>query len=179
MVRYLSRHGTERIRSAVLIGAVPPLMLRTDHNPNGTPLSAFDDIRRGVEADRSQFYLDLAEPFYGANRPGNKISHGVKQQFWRLSVQVGLKASYDSVGAFSETDFRAEMPGIGIPVFIAHGDDDQIVPIQAAGEASAALLPKSALKVYHGAPHGIADGYEEALNVDLLSFITTDQFPAG
>ena len=179
VVRYLSRHGTDRVHSAVLIGAVPPFMLQTDSNPEGTPLSAFDDIRNGVEADRSQFYLDLAEQFYGANRPGNKISHGARQQFWRLSMQAGLKPSYDSVKAFSETDFRAEMPGIDIPVFIAHGDDDQIVPIQAAGPQSARLLPNSALKVYHGAPHGISDGYQEALNADLLSFLTTDKFPAG
>jgi non-heme chloroperoxidase len=179
VVRYLSRHGTERIRSAVLIGAVPPLMLQTDDNPEGTPLSAFDAIRQGLEADRSQFYMDLSAPFYGANRPGSKISHGLREQFWRLGMQVGLKPAYDCVKAFSETDFRAEMPGIDIPVFIAQGDDDQIVPIRAAGEQSVKLLPKSALKVYHGSPHGISADYEQALNADLLSFLTTDQFPAG
>jgi non-heme chloroperoxidase len=178
VVRYLSRHGTGRIRSAVLIGAVPPLMLQTADNPEGTPLSAFDDIRRNVETDRSQFWIDLSAPFYGANRAGNKISQGLRDQFWRLGMQVGLKPAYDCVKAFSETDFRAEMPGIDIPVFIAHGDDDQIVPIHAAAEQSVKLLPHAGLKVYHGAPHGISNGYEDALNADLLSFLTTGQFPA-
>ncbi|MBV9793981.1 MAG: alpha/beta hydrolase [Actinobacteria bacterium] len=177
VVRYLSRHGTDRIQSAVLIGAVPPLMLQTADNPEGTPLSAFDDIRRNVETDRSQFWIDLSAPFYGANREGNKISQGLRDQFWRLGMQVGLAPAYDCVKAFSETDFRAEMPGIDIPVFIAHGDDDQIVPIQAAAEQSVKLLPNAGLKVYHGAPHGIANGYEDALNVDLLSFLSTGHFP--
>jgi non-heme chloroperoxidase len=179
VVRYLSRHGIERVRSAVLVGAVPPLMLQTDDNPEGTPLSAFDAIRQGVAADRSQFWIDLSEPFYGANREGSKISHGLRDQFWRLGMQVGLKAAYDCIKAFSETDFRAEMPGIGIPVFVAAGSDDQIVPVKAAAEQSVKLLPKSALKLYQGAPHGISSDYEQALNADLLSFLTTDRFPAG
>jgi non-heme chloroperoxidase len=179
VVRYLSRHGTERVRSAVLIGAVPPFMLQTDDNPEGTPLSAFDDIRRGVEADRSQYWIDLSAPFYGANREGNKLSQGLRDQFWRLGMQVGLKPAYDCIKAFSETDFRAEMGGIGIPVFVAAGSDDQIVPIKAAAEQSVKLLPKSGLKIYQGAPHGISNGYADALNADLLSFLTTDQFPAG
>jgi non-heme chloroperoxidase len=179
VVRYLSRHGTGRIQSAVLIGAVPPLMLQTADNPEGTPRSAFDDIRRNVATDRSQFWIDLSAPFYGANREGNKISQGLRDQFWRLGMQVGLAPAYDCVQAFSETDFRAELPGIDIPVFIAHGDDDQIVPIQAAAEQSVKLLPNAGLKVYHAAPHGISNGYEDALNVDLLSFLTSGQFPAG
>ena len=158
VVRYLSRHGTERVRSAVLIGAVPPFMLQTDDNPEGTPLSAFDDIRRGVEADRSQYWIDLSAPFYGANREGNKISQGLRDQFWRLGMQVGLKPAYDCIKAFSETDFRAEMGGIGIPVFVAAGSDDQIVPIKAAAEQSVKLLPKAGLKIYQGAPHGISNG---------------------
>jgi non-heme chloroperoxidase len=179
VVRYLSRHGTGRVHSAVLAGAVPPLMLQTPDWPEGSPRSVFDGLREGVLADRSQFYTDLSEPFYGANRPGNKISSGLREQFWRLGMQVGLAPAYDCIKAFSETDFRAEMPGIDIPVFIAQGGDDQIVPIKASGEQSVKLLPHSALKVYPGAPHGISADYQRELGADLLSFLKTDQFPAS
>jgi non-heme chloroperoxidase len=172
VTRYLSRHGDGRVSQAVLIGAIPPLMLKTDANPLGTPLSAFDDIRTGVLTDRSQFYWDLSAPFYGANREGSAVSEGIRRQFWRLSMQVGLKPAYDCVTAFSETDFHAELPNITIPVLVAHGSDDQIVPIDAAARLSADLLPNAELKVYDGAPHGIYGEYEQTLNADLLAFIS-------
>jgi non-heme chloroperoxidase len=171
VVRYLSRHGTERIAKAVLIGAVPPLVVQSDTNPKGTPLAAYDGIRAAVLADRSQYYWDLSEPFYGANRAGSTISEGIRRQFWRLGMQVGLKPAYDCIKAFSETDFRDELPGIEIPVLVCHGDDDQIVPIDAGGRHAAELLLDAELKVYPGAPHGISGAYEQALNDDLLAFI--------
>ncbi|MEV8513035.1 alpha/beta hydrolase [Dactylosporangium sp. NPDC051484] len=171
VTRYLGRHGTSRVAKAVLVGAVPPLMLKTDTNPEGTPLEAFDAIRAGLAADRSQFYRDLSAPFYGANRPGSTVSQGMRDQFWLLSMQVGLKAAYDCVKEFSETDFTEDLKRIDIPVFVAHGDDDQIVPIQAAAPKTVQLLKDATLKVYPGASHGIVGAYEAALNADLLAFI--------
>jgi non-heme chloroperoxidase len=171
ITRYLSRHGSSRVSKAALIGAVPPLMLQTDTNPAGTPISVFDANRDQVLADRSQFYWDLSEPFYGANREGSKISEGLRRQFWRLSMQVGIKPAYDCIKAFSETDFRDEMPKIEIPVLVCHGGDDQIVPIDAASKHSAELLPNAELKIYDGAAHGISGAYEESLNRDLLAFV--------
>jgi non-heme chloroperoxidase len=171
VTRYLSRHACARVSKAVLIGAVPPLMLQTDTNPNGTPMSVFDANRDAVLADRSQFYWDLSEPFYGANRAGNTISEGLRRQFWRLGMQVGIKPAYDCVKAFSETDFREELPKIKIPVLVCCGGDDQIVPIDAGGKHAAELLPNADLKIYEGAPHGISAAYEQALNADLLSFV--------
>ncbi|MEU2177967.1 alpha/beta hydrolase [Nocardia sp. NPDC019219] len=171
VTRYLSRHGTSRVAKAVLLGAVPPLMLRTDANPEGTPIQAFDDIRAGVAADRSQFWKDLSVPFYGANRAGAEVSQGLRDHFWLMGMQVGLKAALDCVKAFSETDFTAELPSIDIPVLVAHGDDDQIVPLAAAGAKTAELLPRARLKVYPGAPHGLCGAYEKAFDADLLDFV--------
>jgi non-heme chloroperoxidase len=171
VTRYLGRHGTGRVSKAVLLGAVPPLMLRTDANPAGLPRAAFDAIRDGVESDRAQFYADLAVPFYGANRDGHSVSEGIRHEFWRISMQAGLKAAYDCVEQFSETDFTEDLRKIDIPVLVAHGDDDQIVPIAAAGPRSAELLQNATLRVYPGAPHGLVGGFKDAFNDDLLAFL--------
>jgi non-heme chloroperoxidase len=171
VARYLGRHGTKRVSKAVLIGAVPPLMLKTDKNPGGLPLSVFDGIRAGVAGDRSQFYKDLTLPFYGFNRPGAKISEGVREHWWLQGMLGGIKAHYDCVKAFSETDFTEDLQKIDIPVLVMHGDDDQIVPIGAAGLLSAKILKKATLKVYPGYPHGMATVHAEKINADLLSFI--------
>ncbi|MGW2278131.1 alpha/beta fold hydrolase [Streptomyces sp. NPDC001770] len=171
VTRYLGRHGTSRVSKAVLLGAVPPLMLRTDTNPKGLPVEAFDAIRAGVAADRSSFYRDLSAPFYGFNRDGATVSEGKRQEFWLQSMQVGLKGALDCVQAFSETDFTEDLKKIDIPVLVAHGDDDQIVPIGAAAEESVRLLPRATLKVYPGAPHGLFGGFEEEFGRDLLAFL--------
>jgi non-heme chloroperoxidase len=171
VVRYLARHGTSRVAQAVLLGAVPPLMLKTDANPQGTPIGAFDAIRAGVANDRSAFYKDLSEPFYGFNRPGAKVSEGKRNEFWLQGMQVGINGAYDCVKAFSETDFNGDLPKIDIPVLVAHGDDDQIVPIQAAALKTVKLLPNATLKVYPGAPHGLNGAYEREFNNDLLAFL--------
>ncbi|WP_432986647.1 alpha/beta fold hydrolase [Dactylosporangium sp. CA-233914] len=170
VTRYLGRHGTSRVSKAVLVGAVPPLMLKTGANPEGTPIEAFDQMRAAILADRAQFYRDLSAPFYGANRPVSTVSDGLREQFWRLSMQVGLKAAYDCVREFSETDFTEDLKRIDIPVYVAHGDDDQIVPIQAAALKTVQLLKNAKLKVYPGAPHGLNGAYEAAFNADLLAF---------
>ncbi|AVZ71526.1 alpha/beta hydrolase [Streptomyces lunaelactis] len=171
VARYIGRHGTARVAKAVLLGAVPPLMLKTDANPEGLPIEVFDGIREGVRADRSQFYKDLSESFYGANRPGSAVSQGMRDSFWLWSMQVGLKAAYDCVEQFSETDFTEDLKRFDVPTFIAHGDDDQIVPIVAAANKSVELVKDATLKVYPGAPHGLNGAYEEAFNRDLLDFI--------
>ena len=171
VTRYLGRHGSGRVAKAVLLGAVPPLMLKTDTNPQGTPIEAFDAIRAGVASDRSQFYKELSVPFYGANRPGASVSEGVREAFWLWSMQVGLKPALDCIKAFSETDFTADLRGIEIPVLVAHGDDDQIVPIDAAGRRSAELLKDASLKVYPGAPHGLVGAFKDEFNADLLAFL--------
>jgi non-heme chloroperoxidase len=171
VVRYLGRHGTSRVSKAVLASAVPPLMLKTDTNPEGSPRAVFDEIRAAMTADRAQYYRDLSIPFYGANRPGSAVSEGLREQFWRLSMQVGLKAAYDCVREFSETDFTEDLQRIDIPVFVAHGDDDQIVPIRAAAPKTVRILKNASLKVYPGAPHGISGAYAGMFNADLLSFV--------
>jgi len=171
VTRYIGRHGTIRVAKAVLLGAVPPVMLRSDTNPEGTPIEAFDGIRAGVAGDRSQFYRDLSESFYGANRPGSTVSQGKRDEFWLQSMQVGLKAAYDCVKQFSETDFTQDLQRIDVPTLIAHGADDQIVPIGAAAHKSAQLVKDATLKVYPGAPHGLTGAYEQAFNADLLAFI--------
>ncbi|MCA1674950.1 MAG: alpha/beta hydrolase [Actinobacteria bacterium] len=173
VTRYLGRHGTARVAGAVLLGAVPPLMLKTDANPEGTPLEVFDDIRAGVAADRAQFYQDLSGPFYGANREGSTVSQGVRDAFWLMSMQVGLKGALDCIRAFSETDFTHDLQRIDVPTLIAHGDDDQIVPIAASARRSAELVKDSTLKVYPGAPHGLVGAFEQDFNNDLLTFITS------
>jgi non-heme chloroperoxidase len=171
VTRYLGRHGTKRVAKAVLIGAVPPLMLRTENNPGGLPISVFDGIRAGVVADRSQTFKDITLPFYGYNRPGAKISEGVREKFWLQGMLGGVKAHYDCIKAFSETDFTEDLKKIDIPVLVMHGDDDQIVPIGAAGHESAKLLRKSSLKVYPGFSHGMCTVNADIINADLLAFI--------
>ena len=173
VVRYLGRHGTSRVAKAVTVGAVPPLMLKTDANPGGMPIEAFDTIRQGVLADRSQFYKDLSAPFYGANRPGSTVSQGLRDSFWAMSMLVGLKGAYDCVKAFSETDMTEDLKKIDVPFLIIHGDDDQIVPIDDSAKLSVKLVKDATLKVYPGAPHGLANttAYKDTLNGDLLAFI--------
>ena len=171
VARYIGRHGTKRVAKAVLLGAVPPQMLKTETNPGGLPREVFDGIRAGVLADRSQFFKDLSTPFYGYNRAGAKISEGVRDSFWRQGMQVGIKGAYDCIKQFSETDFTADLKKFDVPTLIAHGDDDQIVPIGAAGMLSAKIVPNAQLKVYPGAPHGLAQTRQDEFNADLLAFI--------
>jgi len=171
VVRYIGRHGTKRVAKAVLIGAVPPLMLLTEANPGGLPIKTFDDIRSGVLADRSQFFKDLTTPFYGANRPGSKVSQGLKDSFWLQGMQAGFKAVLDCIKAFSETDFTEDLKKIDVPTLIIHGDDDQIVPINDSALLSVALVKGSTLKVYPGVDHGICSTRKDQVNADLLAFI--------
>ena len=170
VARYLGRHGTKRVSKAVLISAVPPLMLKTEQNPTGQPMSAFDALRAALAANRPQFYKDITLPFYGFNRPGAKISEGIREHWWLQGMLGGMKAHYDCIKAFSETDFTEDLKKIDIPVLVMHGDDDQIVPIVAAAPLSAKLLKKSALKVYPGFPHGMPATNAEQINADLLAF---------
>jgi non-heme chloroperoxidase len=171
VTRYIGRHGTSRVAKAVLLGAIPPLMLKTEANPDGLPIDAFDGIRAGVSGDRSQFYKDLSESFYGANRPDSKVSQGVRDAFWLMSMQVGLKGAYDCVKAFSETDLTEDLKKFDVPTLIAHGDDDQIVPIGASAMKSSKIVKDATLKVYPGAPHGLATTHKDEFNADLLAFI--------
>jgi non-heme chloroperoxidase len=171
VARYLGRHGTKRVVKAVLIGAVPPLMLKTNKNPGGLPMAVFDGIRAGVAGDRSQFYKEITLPFYGYNRPGAKISEGIRERWWLQGMTGGVKAHYDCVKAFSETDFTEDLKKIGIPVLVMHGDDDQIVPIGAAALMSAKILKNATLKVYPGLPHGMCTTNADQINADLLAFI--------
>ena len=175
VTRYLARHGVARVSKAVLIGAVPPLMLKTDKNPGGLPISVFDEIRAEVARDRSQFYQQLTLPFYGYNRPGAKISEGVREHWWLQGMVGGIKAHYDCIKAFSETDFTEDLKKIDIPVLVMHGDDDQIVPIGAAGLMSSKILKNATLKVYSGYPHGMATIYPDVINNDVLAFIEATQ----
>jgi non-heme chloroperoxidase len=172
VARYIGRHGTKRVAKAGLISAVPPLMLKTDANPGGLPVDVFDGLRAGSIADRSQLYKDLASgPFFGYNRPGAKPSQGVIDFFWMQGMMAGHKNALDCIKAFSETDFSEDLKKFDVPTLILHGDDDQIVPIGAAGLASAKLVKGSTLKVYTGAPHGITDTHKDQLNADLLAFL--------
>ncbi len=171
VARYIGRHGTSRVAKAVLISSVPPLMLRTPANPAGLPIDAFDAIRAGVTADRSQFYQDLSAAFYGANRPTNRATQGMRDSFWMQGMMAGHKAQFDCIKAFSETDFTDDLKRFDIPTLIIHGDDDQIVPIAAAALSSAKLVKDSTLKVYEGAPHGLSDTHRNQLNADLLAFV--------
>jgi non-heme chloroperoxidase len=172
VTRYVGRHGTDRVAKVVLLGAIPPLMLKTPANPNGTSIEAFDAIRAGVSGDRSQFYKDLSEPFYGANRPGAAVSQGIRDSFWLWSMQVGLKGAYDCIKAFSETDLTDDLQRIDVPTLIIHGDDDQIVPIDASARRSVELVADATLKVYPGAPHGLFATHKDQFNADLLAFIS-------
>ncbi|PJI91128.1 alpha/beta fold hydrolase [Luteimicrobium subarcticum] len=171
VVRYAARHGAGRVSKVVTVGAVPPYMIVTEENPDGTPLEALDGIRAGVLADRSQFYQDLTTPFFGADREGSTISQGQRDDFWRQGMLVGLQSAYDCVKAFSETDFTEDLRALDVPVLIAHGDDDQIVPIKAAAYRSIDIVRLGTLKVYPGAPHGIVGAYQEQLDKDILEFL--------
>ena len=170
VARYIGRHGTSRVASAVLISAVPPLMVKTAANPGGLPIEVFDGIRAGVLTDRSQFFKDLSAPFYGANRPGAKVSQGLRDSFWLQGMVCGLKAAYDCIKAFSETDFTEDLRKFDVPTLILHGDDDQIVPIGAAAMLSSKLVKGAVLKVYPGAPHGMPSTLKDQINADLLAF---------
>jgi non-heme chloroperoxidase len=170
VARYIARHGTRRVAKAVLIGAIPPLMLKTAANPGGLPLKVFDDIRAAVLADRSQFFKDLSAPFYGANRQGAKVSQGLRDSFWLQGMQAGFNAVYDCVKAFSETDQTDDLKKMTVPTLFIHGDDDQIVPIGAAAQAAVKIAPKAQLKVYPGAPHGLTATRKDQVNADLLAF---------
>jgi non-heme chloroperoxidase len=170
VVHYIGRHGTKRVAKAVLVDAVPPLLVKTDSNPEGMPREAFDQIRAGVTADRSQFWKDFAIPFYGANRPGAKVSQGILDAFWRLSMQCGFAAAHDCIKAFSETDFREDLKKIDVPTLVIHGEDDQVVPIALGGLRSSKLIKGATLKVYEGAPHGLMSTHQQRFNTDLLEF---------
>jgi non-heme chloroperoxidase len=171
VARYIGRHGTKRVAKAVLIGAVPPIMLKTAANPGGLPMETFDGIRAGVLADRSQFFKDLSGPFYGANRPGAKVSQGLRDSFWMQGMQAGFKGVIDCIKAFSETDFTEDLKKIDVPTLIMHGDDDQIVPIASSAMLSAKLVKRSTLKVYPGQSHGMCSTNKDEINADLLAFI--------
>ena len=171
VVRYIGRHGTKRVAKAVLIGAVPPVMLRGVNNPGGLPMEVFDQLRTSVLADRSQFWNDLGMPFYGYNRPGAKISEGVRESFWLQGMMAGMPASYFCIKAFSETDMTEDLRKIDVPTLILHGDDDQIVPIAGSAMLSAKLVKSAELKIYKGAPHGMCTTEKDKVNQDLLIFI--------
>ena len=170
VARYIGRHGTNRVSKAVLISAVPPIMLKTDANPGGLPMATFDQLRAAVQADRSQFFKDLSAPFYGANREGAKVSQGLRDSFWMQGMLAGIKACYDCIKAFSETDFTEDLKKIDVPALIIQGDDDQIVPFADSGMLSVKLIPNARLEVYKGAPHGLCSTLKDRVNADLLAF---------
>jgi len=170
VARYIGRHGTKRVAKAVLIGAVPPLMLKTPANPGGLPIEVFDQLRASVIADRSQFFKDLTMPFYGYNRPDAKISEGVRNSFWLQGMMAGFPAAYFCIKAFSETDMTEDLKKIDVPTLILHGDDDQIVPIADSALLSAKIVRNATLKVYKGAPHGMCTTHKQQVNEDLLAF---------
>ena len=172
VARYIGRHGTKRVAKAVLMGAVPPIMLKTEANPGGLPMEVFDGFRAAYLADRAQFFLDVASgPFFGFNRPGAKVSQGVVDNWWRQGMMGGAKAHYDCIKAFSETDFTEDLKAIDLPVLVMHGDDDQIVPYADSAPLSAKLLKNGTLKTYQGLPHGMCSTHPEVVNPDLLAFI--------
>jgi len=171
VARYIGRHGTKRVAGAVLIAAVPPLMLKTAANPGGLPMDVFDGIRNGLHADRSQFFKDVSAPFFGANRPGATVSQGLRDSFWRQGMQASLKGVYDCVKAFSETDFTEDLKKMDVPTLIIHGDDDQIVPMADSALLSAKLVKNATLKIYKGASHGLCSTEKDKVNADLLAFI--------
>jgi non-heme chloroperoxidase len=173
VARFIGRHGTSQLSKVALISAVPPLMLKTPSNPKGTPLEAFDGIRAGIRADRSQFFQDLSRVFFGANRDNAKVSQGTLDWFWFMAMQASVKGTLDCVKAFSETDFTEDLKKFDCPTLIIHGDDDQIVPIGAAGLASAKIVKNATLKVYPGAPHGLTITEKDKVNADLLAFLKT------
>ncbi len=170
VARYIGRHGTKRVAKAVLIGAVPPLMLKTPANPGGLPMDAFDQIRTAVLTDRAQFFKDLSAPFYGVNRPGAKVSQGLRDSFWLQGMLAGHKAVYDCIKAFSETDFTEDLKKFDVPTLILHGDDDQIVPIGPSALLSSKIVKGATLKIYPGAPHGLCSTLKDQVNSELLGF---------
>lgn len=171
VARYIGRHGTKRVAMAVLISAVPPLMVKTEKNPDGAPLSVFDGLRAELAKNRPQFYQDITLPFYGYNRPGAKISEGIRHHWWLQGMMGGMKAHYDCIKAFSETDFTEDLKKFDVPTLILHGDDDQIVPIRAAAPHSAKLVKNAMLKIYPGFPHGMPTTNADQINVDVLAFL--------
>ncbi len=171
VARYIGRHGTKRVAKAALIGAITPLMLRTAANPGGLSIDVFDGLRSSVHADRSQFFKDLSVPFYGANRPGAKVSQGLRDSFWLQGMQAGFKNVFDCIKAFSETDQTEDLRKFNVPTLLIHGDDDQIVPIGASAHAAVKIAPKAQLKVYPGAPHGLCSTHKDQVNADLLAFL--------
>jgi non-heme chloroperoxidase len=171
VARYIGRHGTKRVSKTALISAVTPLMLKTPANPKGVPIEVFDNIRAAVKADRSQFFEDLSESFYGANRPGSKVSQGLRDSFWMQGMEASLKSVYDCIQAFSETDFNEDLKKFDIPTLILHGDDDQTVPIEVTGLLAAKLVKGATLKVISGGSHGICSTHKDQVNAELLSFI--------
>jgi len=175
VARYIGRHGTGRVAKAVLIGAVPPLMLKTEANPGGLPMEAFDQIRAGVLADRSQFFKDLSTPFYGANRTGSHVSQGLRDSFWLQGMMAGHKAAYDCIKAFSETDFTEDLKQIDVPTLILHGDDDQIVPIADSALLSARIVKGASLRVISNAPHGMCSTHKDRINAELFGFFKGEQ----
>jgi non-heme chloroperoxidase len=170
VARYIGRHGTKRVAKAVLISSIPPLMLKTPANPAGLPMEIFDGLRANVQADRSQFFTDLSAPFYGANRPGSKVSQGLRDSFWMQGMMCGFPAAYYCIKAFSETDCTEDLKKFDVPTLILHGDDDQIVPIAAAGLLSSKIVKGSQFKIYKGAPHGMCSTLKDEINADLLAF---------
>jgi non-heme chloroperoxidase len=170
VTRYIGRHGSSRVAKAVLVGAITPLMLKTPANPGGLPIDVFDGIRAGVQADRSQFFKDLSGPFYGANRPGATVSQGLRDSFWLQGMQAGMRAVYECIKVFSETDLTEDLKKIDVPTLILHGDDDQIVPIADSALLAVKLVKKGTLKVYPGAPHGMPSTLKDRINADLLAF---------
>jgi len=171
VARYIGRHGTERVAKAVLVAAVPPIMLQTPDNPEGLPIKVFDDLRAGVVGDRSQFYKNLAIQFYGANRPGSNVSQGILDQFWLWSMQSGLLNAYESIKAFSETDFSDDLKKFDVPALVLHGEDDQIVPVHDSARKAARLIPGAKGIYYPGAPHGLTATHQDQVNADLLAFL--------
>ena len=171
VARYIGRHGSKRVAKAILISAVPPLMLKTPANPKGLPIETFDQLRSAVQADRAQFFKDLSAPFYGANRPNNTVTQGLRDSFWLQGMIMSIKGAYDCIKAFSETDFTEDLKKFDVPTLILHGDDDQIVPIAAAGLLSSKIVKGAILKIYPGAPHGMCSTLKDKINADLLAFV--------
>ncbi|GHO58910.1 alpha/beta fold hydrolase [Ktedonobacter robiniae] len=171
VARYIGRHGTSRVSRAVLVDAIPPLMLKTATNPGGLPIEVFDQLRAAILQDRSQFYKDFSASFYGANRPGSQVSQGIRDMFWLWSMQAGLKGAHDCIKVFSETDLTEDLKRFNVPTLIIHGDDDQIVPIDDSARLSSKIVKDATLKIYPGAPHGLPNTHKKQLNTDLLSFL--------
>lgn len=169
VARYIGRHGTNRVARVVLVGAVPPLMLQTDANPDGVPLAVFDGIRQGTRDNRAQFYKDLTMPFYGYNRDGATVSEAVRDSFWAQGMAGGIKGQYDCIREFSEVDYTDDLRAITVPTLVVHGDDDQIVPISTSALKAATILPDATLKIYAGAPHGLPTTHQDQFNADLLA----------